>query len=562
MNVLLHISFFKLKSLYILLTEWKTSNIIRNIVSLMVFCGIAIGAYYSTRVATDYLLDTAKLGLFLLHRFLSMLLFVYFISINVGNIIVSYVTFYRSPEMYYYLTKPISYRNLFIIKFFDNFFYSSTMFFLIAFAVLFGYGSHFDMPWTFYLHTMFFMLLPFMLIAGCLAVIMLLFVMRFAASIGVWKIVLILVLIYLGALFGYFSLTSPVRLVTAVMQHYPHVDQYFGYLDPAIAKYLPNYWIAESLYWMMKGEASFALSYTILLFLSTVFLFIMMVFIGERMLYPSWIASLSLHGKQKYRLPVFRIFSLLKPSVFEKQTNVLLKKEIILFLREPSQWIHLGIITILIFTFIVSVANINLKQNLPFLQTVSYMVLLLFNAFLIASIALRFVYPSISIEGSYLWSILSAPVSRSKIYWFKFIIAIVPILFVSEILVFFSHRSLWEYPILIQTASIIMLCVAVAMVGLNLGAGSFFSDFREKNPIRIASSQSATVTFLISLFYLSIIVALMFYPFTNYFQFILRGGYFDKSILLYGMTSVFALSIVFGAISLWIGFRAFKKDYF
>ncbi|MDI6765999.1 MAG: hypothetical protein QME52_04160 [Bacteroidota bacterium] len=561
MNVLIHISFFKLKSLYKISTEWKASNIIKNIASLIVFCGFAIGAYYSTRIATDYLIDTAKLGLFLLHRFLSMLLFVYFISINVGNIIVSYVTFYRSPEMYYYLTKPLSHRNLFIIKFLDNFFYSSTMFFLIALAVLLGYGSHFDMPWIFYLHTMFFMLLPFMLIAGCLAVITLLFVMRFADVLGVWKIILILVLIYLGSLFGYFSLTSPVRLVSAVMQHYPHVDQYFGYLDPAIAKYLPNYWIAESLYWMMKGESSFALSYTILLNIATIFIFIIMVVVGEKLFYPSWIASLSLHGKQSFKLPVFKIFSLLKPPVLEKQTSVLLKKEILQFLREPSQWIHFGIISILIFTFIVSVANINLKQNLPFLQTVSYMVLLLFNAFLIASIALRFVYPSVSIEGSNLWQVLTAPISRSKIYWLKFIIAITPILLISEILVIFSHRSLWEYPILIQSASIIMMGVAIAMVGLNFGAGSFFSDFREKNPIRIASSQSATVTFLVSLFYLSIIVALTFYPFMNYFQYILRGESFNKSLLLYGMTSVFALSIVLGVISIWIGFRAFKRDY-
>lgn len=562
MNILVHISLFKLKNLYKLSSEWKSSNIIKNIASLIVFCGIAIGAYYSTRVVTDYLLDTAKLGLFLLHRFLAILLFVYFISINVGNIIVSYVTFYRSPEMYYYLTKPLSQRNLFIIKFFDNFFYSSIMFFLIALAVLLGYGSHFDMPWLFYIHTMFLMLLPFMLIAGCLAVITLLFVMKYAEVLGVWKIILILVLIYLGSLFGYFSLTSPVRLVTAVMQHYPHVDQYFGHLDPTIAKYLPNYWIAESLYWMMKGEYALAISYTILLIIATIFIFVMMIIIGDKLFYKSWIASLNLHSKQTFNLTGVRIFSLMKPSTLEKQTSVLLKKEVLQFLRDPSQWVHYGIIAVLIFTFIVSVARINLKQHLPFLQTVSYMVLLIFNAFLIASIALRFVYPSISIEGSNLWSVLSAPVSRLKIYLIKLIPIFITILFISEILVIFSHRSLWEYPILVQSASIIMLSVAIAMVGLNLGAGSFFSNFKEKNPIRIASSQSATVTFLISLFYLSITVALTFYPFMNYFQFILRGEIFNKSLLLYGTISVFLLSLVLSTISLWIGFRAFKRDYY
>src|ERR1041384_4545465 len=115
---ILHILRFKTRSILMRSTELNSANVVRTVGTLIVF-----GAYYSSRIATDYLLDTARLGLFLLHRFLSMLLFVFFLSINVGNIIVSYATFYRSPEMEFYLTKPISHTNLFLIKFLDNFFY-------------------------------------------------------------------------------------------------------------------------------------------------------------------------------------------------------------------------------------------------------------------------------------------------------------------------------------------------------------------------------------------------------------------------------------------------------
>jgi len=561
MNVIAHIALVKLRSFLNFSIEWKPANIVKHIASIIVFGGFVVGAYYSTRIATDYLLDNVRVGLFLFHRFLSMLLFVYFLSINVGNIIVSYATFYRSQEMSFYLTKPVSHTNLFIIKFFDNFFYSSTAFFLIALAVLLGYGSHFHMSWTFYFNTMLFMLMPFMLIAGCIAVMILLVIMRFAQKIGIRKMIAILAILYLESLFLYFSMTNPLRLVNQVWQHFPFLDQYFGYLDPPITRYFPNYWIAESLYWTMRGDSSFAFSYTILLVAATIVVFGLMVFVGKKLFYSSWLASLNFRAGRESQFPLLKVFSFSKPPKLEPQTSVLLKKEVWQFVREPSQWIHFGIISILVLTFVVSVANINLKQNLPFLQTVSYMVLLLFNAFLIASIALRFVFPSISIEGSNFWKVLSAPVKRSKVFWLKYLIAFLPILLISEMLVIFSHRSLWAYPVLIQSASVIMVSVAFAFVGLNIGAGSFFSDFKEKNPIRVASSQSATVTFLITIVYLTILVAIVFLPFNGYFGLILKGLPFDVANLHYAVAAFFVISVIIGAISLVVGLRALRRDY-
>lgn len=561
MNVIPHIAYFKLRSLLKISTELNATNIVRNVASIVVFGGFTIGAYYATRSATDYLLDTAKLGSFLLHRFLSMLLFVYFLSINVGNIIVSYATFYRSPEMTYYLTKPVSHTQLFIIKFFDNFFYSSTAFFLIAFTVILGYGSHFRMPWTFYLHTMFFMLLPFMLIAGCMAVILLLILIRYAATIGIRKMIALLVFFYLGSVSMYFSLTSPLKLVARVLQHYPHLDQYFGYLDPPVTRYLPNYWIAESLYWTMRGETVYATSYTILLLLATGIIFSIMVFVGKKLFYQSWLASLNFGIRKKPITSIVRIFSFDKPSLINQQTSVLLKKEFWQFMREPSQWIHFGIISLLVLTFLVSIANINLKQNMPFLQTVSYMVVLLFNAFLIASIALRFVFPSISIEGLNFWSVLSAPVKRGRIFWLKFFIWFIPIVILSESLVLFSHRSLMDYPLLLQSSLIIMLGVAFAFVGLNMGAGSYFADLKEKNPIRAASSQSATLTFLISIVYLTIMVAVLFLPLSGFFGYILQSTPFNISNIYYSVATFSLLSFIIGFISILVGYKTMWRDY-
>ncbi len=561
MSELVHILRFKTQSLWNRSTELSPANVIRSLGSFIVFGGFILGAYYCSRVATGYLLDTARLGMFLLHRFMSMLLFVFFLSINVGNVIVSYATFYRSPEMEFYLTKPIAHTNLFLIKFLDNFFYSSTVFFMLALAVLYGYGSYFHMSWSFYIRTMVFMLMPFMLLAGCSAVIMLMLLMRYAGTLGVRTLIFVLVALYLGALSGYFSITNPVKLQAAVMEHYPHVDEYFGYLDAPLTKFLPNHWIAESLYWTMRGDTSYALSYTALLVIFTVAVFAVMVAAAKRLFYSSWLSSLQLRRTGESPRILMRMFSLAKPARFDQQATALVRKEFWQFFREPSQWIHLTVISALILTFIASIAQINLRQTLPFLQTISYMVVLVFNLFLIASIALRFVYPSVSSEGMNFWKILSAPVERKKVFWLKFTVYLIPILVASEALVLFSHRSLGEFPVLVRLSMVIMLSGSAALTALNLGAGGFFSNYREKNPIRVASSQAATLTFLLCILYLTVVVASVFVPFNDYFAFKLRDVPFDPNTMYYATSLVCLISGLMCIGSLAAGLRAFKRDF-
>lgn len=557
-----HILLAKLRNFLKLSATLDTATVVKHIASLVVFGGFAAAAMIASRMATDYLLDSARLGLFLLHRFISMLLFVFFISINVGNVIVSYATLYRSPETAFFLTKPVSHTSLFVVRFLDNFFYSSVAFFLVALAVLLGYGSHFHMGWVFYLQTLVLMLLPLMLIAGCAAVIMLMIVMKIAEHMGIRRIVAMLAAAYLGILFVYFKMSNPMGLVNSVMQYYPHVDQYFAGLDPPFAQYLPTQWIAESLYWTMRGDGSYALSYTLLLLLATAALFALMLLTARKLFYPSWMSAMKLQSAEESRKPLFRFLSLTSPAGrLDPQLSALMKKEFWQFIREPSQWIHLGVISVLVLTFVASIAQINMRQTLPFLQTVSYMVLLLFNAFLIASIALRFVYPIVSVEGMSFWSVLSAPVERKQVYWLKFVLSFVPIFLISELLVIFSHRSLGDYVVIVRLASLIMLAITYAMVGLNLGAGTFFTNFREKNPIRVASSQGATLTFLVSMFYLAIVVASVFIPFNDYFAFVLRGIPFDAATMTTAAAIVFAISIALGSFSLVVGLRSLERDF-
>ena len=167
MRKLLHILVFKNKMFWKVTFSLNAQSLIKNIGSFIVFSSFAVGAFLFSRFLTAYLLHDVKIGLFLFHRLMSMLLFVFFITISLGNMVVSFSTLYRSPEVHFMLTRPIPHLTIFIIKFLDNFFYSSGTLFLAGFSVLLGYGSYFGFPWHFYLLVMLGVLVPFMFLAGC-----------------------------------------------------------------------------------------------------------------------------------------------------------------------------------------------------------------------------------------------------------------------------------------------------------------------------------------------------------------------------------------------------------
>jgi RsiW-degrading membrane proteinase PrsW (M82 family) len=90
--------------------------------------------------------------------------------------------------------------------------------------------------------------------------------------------------------------------------------------------------------------------------------------------------------------------------------------------------------------------------------------------------------------------------------------------------------------------------------------GGYFLNFKEKNPIRISSSQGASITFLFVIIYLVILVALMFIPVYNYFK--SAHAYLDAPLhdLILTSLALFIMSLIFAFIFINIGLKSFRRD--
>lgn len=543
-------------------SDLSAKGLLKSVSSVVIFGGVAVGVFFLSRGTTEYLLEQARIGPFLYHRFLSMLLYVFFITVNVGNMIVCYATLYRSDEVRFLMTLPVAHEKIFLLKFVDNFFYSSSTLTMLGMAWLFGYGSFYHMRWEFYLFAAVAVLIPFMLIAGLAAVTTLMVLIRVAARIGVRWLLGLVVAGYAVAVYAYFRITNPVQMVQNVMQHYPNVNEYFGYLDAPFVRFMPNHWVSEFLYWSVLGDNVRAFPYLFMLLIALATLVLVAWLMGRKFYYDSWVSAAdALAGRgERRRGAGVRFLEFGATAVLRGPADVFARRDLWMFLREPSQWLHLGMMVVLLAVFVVSVSSLEMKTTQPLLQAVTFIVVFLFNGFLVASIALRFVFPAVSLEGDAFWAVRSAPVSLTKLYWGKLLAALAVVVFIAELLALLSIGLIRDNATLLALSLVSSGSVALALTSLNLGAGAAFAAYREKNPIRIASTQGASLTFLLSMLYLAAVVAVLVLPLLAYFERLLRGEHAPGTWIMIPGAVILAGSLAVCGVSTRVGLRAIQRD--
>jgi hypothetical protein len=98
------------------------------------------------------------------------------------------------------------------------------------------------------------------------------------------------------------------------------------------------------------------------------------------------------------------------------------------------------------------------------------------------------------------------------------------------------------------------------LVSLNFGMGAIFANYKERNPIRVASSQGASLTFLFTIIYLVFLIILLFAPVSNYFYAIERGNLISIAQLIYTSLMLGAVTLVFSYLSISKGVKYFNQD--
>ena len=199
------------------------------------------------------------------------------------------------------------------------------------------------------------------------------------------------------------------------------------------------------------------------------------------------------------------------------------------------------------------------------LPALTYLVLYTFGGFLSASLALRFAFPMLSLEGQSFWALRSMPVRIGTVYWTKFVVGFSVVLLLALLISYFSNRPFVRLTptnrTLLWFGLYSAFWVSLTMTALNLGFGGYFVNFRERNPIRLASSQGATLTFLLTLVYLVILVALFALPLSGHFDAIFYRVPFNRMSIMPPLVVFSVLSAVLVTVGIIVGRSSLTRDF-
>ncbi len=543
------------------LSDFRLRGVIKNISSLIIFGCMAAGMFFLARGVTLFLILQVGVGAEALYGLVSVVLFAFFVSAHFMSLILSYATLFTAREVEFLQALPIAHTNLFVLRTGENVITSTGVLLLIGTSGILGYGAVFQLAWYQYLMMMFLVMIPLVVIAGILGVFLLMVLILLASKIGVRWMLATAIPVYSAVLFLSYRITDLVSIVREAVASAHGGSPLVVEISRFSATWFPHGMAASALRCIVIGDPAGAFLSIAGLLGMLLLLAVVVVYTGSRFYYTAWLLVGELRGLQEHahRARISGLFDLRRRWTRRPNAEAVLKRDILQFFRDPVQRIHALMMTMLVVITVVfgEISVLPPMQTVP--RALAVVTILLFDGFLVASITLRFVFPAVSQEGNAFWCVRTAPISLSRLYWMKFILWVPIVLIPAEVLVW-STLPMARAPEQVMLACAgTMAFAVVGLVSINLGAGAYFATQREDNPVKVAASQGASVTFLVSLLYLMVAATLLVLPVAR----VLAGAPAQQvnSMLLSAVMIAAAVSLAVSVLANIVGILALRKDF-
>ena len=168
-----------------------------------------------------------------------------------------------------------------------------------------------------------------------------------------------------------------------------------------------------------------------------------------------------------------------------------------------------------------------LVNVIPFLN-------LVLAGFVLASVAARFIFPSVSLEGRTLWLLKSSPMPVRQLLWAKFWVGTTPLLALALGIVFVTDWLLQVSDFMFAVSVMTITFMTLALCGMALGFGTLFPQFETENAAQIPTSFGGLMFMISSVGLIAIVVVLEARPVYSYLSAKLYGTPTSTSDMVFG----------------------------
>ena len=452
------------------------------------------------------------LGDLLALRLLSMILLTFFSILLFSNIVTSLSTYYLSEELELLHSAPIRIESIFRAKFIETIIDSSWITLIYGLPVFLAYGMVFKASLLYYA-VLFLTIIPFLIIPAGLGIMVTMLLVNAFPARRAKDVLVLLGLLFFVVLYILFRMLQPEKLVDP--DAFPSLVQYLTAMRAPISPLLPSSWSTETLSPLLrhaKGEAFF---YLLMLWSTAGASIVMGEWVCGKIYSAGW--SRSQEGKKSSLSrsttadAFFRFLSL----PFRGKMRAIVLKDVKLFFRDTSQWSQLFLLFALMVVYLYSFKLLPLERAaMPsfFLQNLISFLNLGMVGFVTASVAIRFVFPAVSLEGAAFWIIRSAPLSLGDFLWAKFWSSLLPLLALSGILIVLSNTLLKVTPFMMWLGIGTVFMMTFGITALGIGLGAVFPRFKHENVAQIPTGFGGIVYMLLTMLFIGLVITLEAWP--------------------------------------------------
>jgi len=175
--------------------------------------------------------------------------------------------------------------------------------------------------------------------------------------------------------------------------------------------------------------------------------------------------------------------------------------------------------------------------------------------FVLASIAARFIFPAVSMEGRTLWLLRSSPLPVRQLLWAKFWTGTLPLLVLAVGIVGVTDALMEVTPFVFVTSIFSVTLITFAVAGMALGLGTVFPQYETENAAQIPTSFGGLVFMIMSTGLVGLVVILEARPMLLYANSLVLGTPTDMRELVFGFGAAALLCLTATFVPLAVALR-------
>ncbi len=462
-----------------------------------------------------YFRGVEEIGPLLAEKLLSLVLLSFLAILLLSNIITALSSFFLAKDLDLLASSPVDWLHLYLAKLGETLVHSSWMVALLAVPIFTAYGVIYDGGLLYVPYTLaaFAPLLIVPAVLGSAATLILVNVFPARRTRDLLSIIAI------GAAGGVvllFRIIRPEQL--ARPEGFRNLLDFITVLETPTSPLLPSEWATRALmgYLVPPGDG-----FMLVLLWSTAAAVVVLGAVLHFALYPTGFTKAQEGAERFVKGWIWQavLNPLFSPLSVAKREFVI--KDLKLFFRDTTQWSQLILLGVLVVIYLFNIKALPLftGEQVPFvLVTVISFLNLGLAGFVLASIAARFIFPAISLEGRQMWLLRSSPLDLRALLWSKYWVGTIPLLVLALAITVFTNVLLRASPFMMGVGIGTIVLLTLSISALALMFGTLYPQFETENAAQIPTSYGGLVFMMTTIALLALVIVIEAIPVYGYLQ--------------------------------------------